>query len=449
MNFRSLLFIPPIAAGIAGFIWMTNRPAPEIEQLPETAVVVRVQTVEPRQMSSTAIGFGRVEAAQSWSAISEIEGRIVEEPEGLDVGSIVEKGQSLIAIDRTDYELSRQKSLANMENVVAQLAELARQEENSQSLLAFETRILEVAQAEFERVQALLERGTGTQAAVDTAQKALLAQETSLASLNNTLALYPAQRASLEATLAVRQAELKEVERSLEKTKIVAPFRGRVAEINADLGQFIRTGDSLITLEGTKTAEVVAEIQPRAFSSLMFGGPQTAFLSGQVFETSQFTSLMQEMGIAAKVTLSSGELSAEWPAEIVRLRGTMDSETGAMGIVVQVTDPLQVTPGLARPPLHAGTFVSVVLTAEPRDKVIAIPRHAVHLSDDGQPFVYLANDEDRLKIKDIEIGQVIGSDILVREGLVGSEILVLGSPRPPVPGLKLTLVDTSSQQQDK
>ncbi len=449
MTLRALLFIPPVAAGIAGFIWMTNRPAPEIEALPETAVVVRVQTVEPRQMSSTAIGFGRVEAGQSWSAISEIQGRVVEEPDGLDIGSIVEQGQNLIAIDRTDYELSRQKSQANIENVTAQLAELARQEENSISLRAFETRILAVAQAEYERVQALLERGTGTQAAVDTAQKALLAQETSLASLNNTLALYPAQRASLEATLAVRQAELKEVERSLEKTKIVAPFRGRVADINAEIGQFVRTGDNLITLESTETAEVVAEFQPRAFASLMFGGPQAVFLPGQVVETSQFTSLMKTMGITARVTLNSAEITADWPAEIVRLRGTMDAETGAMGIVVEVTEPLKLTPGLARPPLHSGTFVSVVLTAEPQGKVIAIPRHAVHLADDGHPFVYLANDASRLEIRDIETGQVIGGDILVRKGLNGSETLILGSPRPPVPGLKLTLVDTSPHKQDK
>lgn len=447
MNLRPLLFIPPVVLGLLGFNWMTTRPEPEVAPLPETAVVVRVQNVAPRKITSTAVGYGRVEAAKSWSAISEVEGRVVVEPAGLDVGSIVEEGQSLFAVDRTDYELSRRKSQANIESATAQLAELDRQEINSKALLEYDTRILEVAQAEYDRVQSLLDRGTGTRAAVDTAQKTLLAQETSVASLNNTIALYPAQRASAAATLAVRRAEFQEVERLLEKTQVSAPFRGRVASISAELGQFVRTGDSLITLEGTDAAEVVAEIQPAAFASLVFDGFDVAFLSGQAIETSQFTDIMKQFGVTAKVQLNGADYSASWPAEIVRLRGTMDSETGAMGIVVRVADPLKIAMDQQRPPLHVGTFVSVVLSAEPRHEVIAIPRHAVHLSDSGQTFVYLADAQDRLLMQDVKTGQVVDGDVLVTEGLTGDERLVLGTPRPPVPGLKLTPVDVSAPQQ--
>lgn len=447
MNLRPLLFIPPVVLGLIGFNWMTTRPAPEIAPLPEPAVVVRVQNVSPRKITSTAVGFGRVQAAKSWSAISEVQGRVVVGAERLDVGSIVEEGQLLFAVDRTDYELSRRKSQANIANATAQLAELDRQEINSNDLLAFETRILNVAQAEFDRVQSLLDRGTGTRAAVDAAQKTLLGQETSVASLNNTIALYPAKRASAAATLAVRRAEFQEVERLLEKTEISAPFRGRVAAISAETGQFVRTGDSLITLESTDAADVVAEIQPAAFSSLMFDGFDMPFMTGQALETSQFTELMNRFGISARVQLNGTEFAASWPAEIIRLRGTMDSETGAMGIVVRVADPLRISAQLRRPPLHAGTFVSVVLSAKPRNDVIAIPRHAVHLSDTGQSFVYLADDQDRLKMQDVTTGQVVDGDVLITKGLGGDETLVLGTPRPPVPGLKLTPVDVLAAQQ--
>lgn len=447
MNLRPLLFIPPVVIGVLGFNWMTSRPVPEVAPLPEASVVVRAQTVSPRKITATAVGYGRVEAAKSWSSISEVEGRVVVEPAGLDVGSIVEEGQSLFAIDRTDYELSRRKSQANIESATAQLAELDRQEINSKALLTYETRILDVAQAEFDRVQSLLERGTGTRAAVDTAQKTLLAQETSVAGLNNTIALYPAQRASAAATLAVRRAEFQEVERLLEKTEVSAPFRGRVASISAELGQFVRTGDSLITLESTDAAEVVAEIQPAAFSGLVFDGFELPFMAGQAIETSRFSELMQQFGVSATVQLNGADYAATWPAEIVRLRGTMDSETGAMGIVVRVADPLRIDAGTRRPPLHAGSFVSVILSAEPRHDVIAIPRHAVHLSDSGQPFVYLSDAEDRLQMQDVETGQVLDGDVLITAGLDGGETLVLGTPRPPVPGLKLTLVDVQPAQQ--
>lgn len=446
MNFRPLLFIPPVALGVLGFVWMTSQPAPVVEPLPEAALAVRVLEIAPRSIAGTATGFGRVVADHSWPAISEVQGRIVDMAPGINVGSIVEKGQLLVAVDRTDYELSRQKSLANIESVEAQLSELTRQEMNSEALLEVETRILTVAQAELDRVQALLERGTGTQAAVDVAQKTRLSSDTSITNLNNILALYPAQRASLRATLAVRQAELREVERLLEKSVITAPFRGRVATLSAEVGQFVRSGDTLITLESTKAAEITAEIQPRAFSSLVLGfAPSDSSVAG-AFETSQFTQMMSEVGVQAEVSMATSDMSGTWPAEIVRLRGTMDSDTGAMGIVVRVDDPLRAAPEFRRPPLHTGSFVRVTLTATPIDGVIAIPRHAVHLSDTGQPYVFLSNAEDRLELRDVTLGRILDDDVVVADGLAGKDMLVLGDPRPPVPGVKLTPVVTAPVQ---
>lgn len=449
MNLRPLLFIPPVALGILGFVWMTSRPAPDVATVPETALAVRVLTVEPRKIASSATGFGRVEAEHSWSAIAEVQGRVIDMPKGINVGSIIDKGAPLIAVDRTDYELSKQKSQANIEAVTAQLAELARQEDNSKALLAVEARILAVAQVEFDRVQSLLDRGSGTQASVDAAQRALLAQETSITNLNNTLALFPAQRASLKATLAVRQAELLEVDRSLEKSVIVAPFRGRVAAMAAEIGQFVRIGDNLITLESTAAAEIVAEFQPRAFGAMMFATPEAVLLGQQIVETSQFTQFMEKAGVTARVALASGNMAAEWPADVVRMRGTMDGETGAMGIVVRVADPLKLTPGLMRPPLHSGTFVGVTLSVAPQDGIIAVPRHAVHLSDTGAPFVYLSDAENRLTLRDIKVGQVLGDEVVILGGLSGGERLILGDPRPPVPGLKLAPVDATTPPQAK
>ena len=444
MNLRPLLFIPPVALGVFGFMWMTSRPAPEVAPTPEAALAVRVQMVSPAQVSNSASGFGRVKAERSWSAISEVQGRVAEMAENLDVGTIVEQGQPLFAVDRTDYELARKKSQANIDAITSQIAELDRQETNSQTLLKVQTRVMNVAQAEFERVQALLERGAGTQAAVDTAQKVLLGQEVSVTNLNNTLALFPAQRASLQSTLAIRQAELQEVERSLEKTMIAAPFRGRISALGVEAGQFVRVGENLITLESTDAAEITAEIQPQAFGSMMFS--TSAVLQGgqQGLTTGQFTQIMKTANVTASVALANGGFVADWPADIVRLRGTMDPETGAMGIVVRVADPLKLTPGTRRPPLHSGTFVKVTLSVTSQDDAIAIPRHAVHLDDMGQPYVYLSDADNRLQLRGIALGPLLGENVVVNTGLTGGEWLVLGDPRPPVVGMKLAPVDTTA-----
>ncbi|MEP2715183.1 HlyD family efflux transporter periplasmic adaptor subunit [Pseudophaeobacter sp.] len=444
MNYRPLLIVPPLLIGVLGFVWMTSGADPDPESPAEAELAVRVQQVVPREIIVTAEGFGRVEAEHSWEAIAEVQGRVVHLSAGLNTGSIVEAGTVLVEIDQTDNKLSRQKTLANIASVEAELAELSRQEENSERLLLVEQRILKVAEAELARVRSLLERGAGTQASVDTAEKTYLAQQTSVTDLTNTLSLFPAQGDALRASLAVRQAELAEAERALEKSTITAPFRGRVASMNAETGQFVSTGDSLLSLDSTAAAEVVAEVQPGSFGPVVFRSLQSSIQQDGGFDTSQFIDALHRAGVGAQVELATTDRFAPWQAEIVRMRGTMDIETGTMGIVVKVTEPLKASAGVLRPPLHTDSFVRVVFSSQPRPESIAVPRHALHQGDDGASFVYLADSDNRLEIRAVQTGEIIGSEVLVRQGLTGGETLVLGQPSPPVPGMKLTLVPVAA-----
>lgn len=447
MNFRPLLFIPPVALGVAGFMWMTTPREVPSEPVPEMALAVRVQTVAPRQHTVAANGYGRVTAAHSWSAVSEVQGRVTHLAEGLAEGTIVEAGQVLIEIDRTDYELSRQKALANIAAAEAGLAELDRSEANSRRALEYEQSILTVAQNEYERVQSLVGRGTSTEATLDSARKTLLAQEAKVTSLTNTLALFPAQRASAEAALAVRRAELAEAERALQKTTLTAPFRGRATAVTIDEGQFVRSGDSLITLDNTDTAEITAEIQPSAFQPMItsaFGGKASV---QALVDTARAVEIFAQAGITAQVQLANGMPGASWPAQIVRVRGTQDAQTGALGIVVRVDDPLLAAPQLGRPPLNSGAFVSVIFSTTPEAPMLTIPRDALHLDDDGTRFVYLADADDRLARRTVTTGPVIGAEIVIREGLSTGDRLVLGDPRPPIPGMKLDPVDVTARGQ--
>lgn len=437
MTLRPLLFLLPVLAGIAGFIVMTredDRPSAPPE---DTRLAVRVVELRPHPVSATAVGYGRVEAVRDWSAIAEVQGRILSLAEDVAVGSILDAGTVLAEIDRTDYELSRQKSLANIAAAEAQLSELDRQVENSRASLEVEQRILEVAQAEFDRIASLVGRGTSTQASLDSTQKVLLAQTNAVTQLENTLALYPSQRETLEATLAVRKAELAEAERSLEKTTLRAPFRGRVSQLNVEDGQFVRIGDTLLTLEDTAAAEITAEVQPSAFVPMILVGLGDRYSADSIVDISQAVEILTGAGITAEVSMQIAGIDARWPAELVRLRGTMDSETGTLGLVVRVKDPLVGMRQINRPPLNVGSFVTVTFSTRPQPDGLTVPRRALQYDDDGASFVYVVDEGDRLGKRFIETGQVIGENILVLDGLKGGELLVLTDPRPPVIGMAL------------
>jgi multidrug efflux pump subunit AcrA (membrane-fusion protein) len=373
--------------------------------------------VTPAPLVATATGYGRVEAVREWSAVSEVEGRINRLSEGLAEGTIVDAGQVIAEVDKTDYELSIQKTQANIAVAEAALAELDRQEANSKASLEVEERILAVAQAEVDRASRLMASGSGTQSSLDTAQRTLLSRETAVVALQNTLALYPSQRASAEAALALRQAELAEEQRSLGKTTLTAPFRARVSEVNIEEGQFIRVGDSLLTLEGTDAAEVVAEIQPRSFAPLVQLALSEMFQRGTEVDSTQVVNFLKSAGVTASVIMDLADFQATFPAELVRFRGEIDSDTGTLGIVVRVADPLMANRDRPQPPLNVGSFVSVVLQAAPVDGVIAIPRAAVHQDDNGAPFVFLSDADNRLLVQSITPGQVVDDVIVVRDGL--------------------------------
>ena len=419
---------------------MTRDDTPPADAPAQSALAVRVTELVPHEVSATATGYGRVEPVRDWSAISEVQGRILELADGLAVGAIVEKDSVLAEIDRTDYELARQKSLANIAAAEAQLAELARQEVNSRASLEVEQRILAVAQAEYDRIEALVGRGTSTQAARDSAQKTLLAQTNAVTQLENTLALYPSQKESLESTLAVRRAELAEAERSLEKATLTAPFRGRVNAINVEEGQFVRTGDALLSLDDTAAVEITAEVQPSEFVPMIAVALGEKFHSDAVIDISEAVSILTGAGITAEVGMQIAGMQPRWPAEIMRLRGTMDSETGTLGLVVRVKDPMFSQRQINRPPLNVGSFVSVTFSSPPQPDGMTVPRAALRYDDDGSPFVYLADENSQLAARAIETGQVIGENVLILGGLEGGERLVLTDPRPPVISMALDQV---------
>ncbi len=440
MNLRALLILPPVLLGVLGYLWMTSASDTPAAPPGERAVAVRTVAVVPRPIAAKAVGYGRARAERRWSAVSELQGRISILAEEIAEGGIVAAGQLLAELDRTEYELARKKALANIAAAEARIAELERAEANARRALKVQNSILEEVRIEFERTESLVSRGTRTEAALNTARKALLAQEASVIDLTNNLALYPEQRISADAVLEVRRAELAEAERSLEKTIVIAPFNGRVTSVNTERGRFVRTGDVLLTIDNIESVEVVAEVQPRALQPLFAAVLRSQAEMPDLVDYRTAVSLLKRAGITASVGLPHRGDRAVWPAEIIRLRGATDDETGALGLVVRVTNPMVVQPSERRPPLRVGTFVAVTFEVAYPDAAIAVPRDALRYSDRDTPVLYVADAEDRLQIRAVELGPVIGPDVVIRSGLKGGETLVLSEPRPPVPGLKLAPV---------
>lgn len=438
MNWRQLLIIPPLLAGVALFLWMTREEKSGQQAAPpETALAVRVAEVTATPFRPSVSGYGRVAAASSWSAISQVQGRAVEVNPELSAGGIVVEGDLLIAIDQRDYEIALAKAEAARDSARASLRELDATEANTSETLKLERRIEAFLQTDFDRQSSLLQRGAVAETAVDHAARAHLAQQKVVLELQNRLNLVPVQREIHETTLATRNAEIEEAGRNLEQTRIFSPFTGRVARKSVTLGQFVRTGDDLLTIESIDVAEILAEFRPQTlndFFRVLFNDD----LSTLVIREDMKEAFEIIAGLDLVVTVHpANNTNRFWPANLARFSGRADEQTGALGIVVQVENPGLPDPAIRRLPLINGTFVEVRLSAPEPSSAIRIDRNALRTDLDGVDFVFLANEDSRLARRDVVVGPAVGNQVVVFSGLDEGEMVVLSDPQPAVYGMLL------------
>lgn len=445
MNLRPLLFVPPLALGVAGYIWLTA-PESEVETAPvDTITAVRTQTIALTSVIPSASGYGRVKAEDSWSAISQVQGRAKFVKDELAIGNIIRAGTEIIRIDSRDYEISLARATASRDSAVAALDELAASEQNTKATIELEKRITKLRNDDVDRKQTLLKRGSVAQASVDTSVRELLAQEKLVLNLENTLRLLPAQRASLQATIDTRVVEIEEAERALANTVISASLSGRVTAKAVSPGQFVRVGDTLVTIDSTRASEIVAEFQTRVLGNLfsvLVGDTAQSDLPTLNFTDASDT--LKQLGLTAKVRMQSGERSFFWPAELVRFDGSADPTTGTVGLVVRVDNPSMPDPNRPGPPLTNGTFVEVILSAPKPVKALRVPRSAIH-TEAGTEFVYVVDNESRLARAVITTGSVQDDLVVVLTGLPEGKRVVLSNPRPAVIGMRLDPIEDRSK----
>lgn len=444
---RKLLFIPPLAIGALGFVGLMALGAQEEASGPGAAPTpVRATTLAPTNFAPAATGFGRVEAERTWQAISQVSGRVEKLATGLAVGARLPKDTLLIRIEQRDYEIARDKAKANLASAEASLSELEVEEANTAALLEIEKRVEAVVRSDFQRQRDLSARGVASRAALDEAERALLNQERVVRELENQMRLQPVQKISLQQTIRTREVELEEAQRDLDNTEIAAPFRGRVSEEAVSLEQFVREGDSLLTLEDVSSVEILAEFQPIALRSLIAtqGDDELKELIAQSGEP-RAVNFLRRLGFSAEVIGSFGGDVFVWEAEIVRFTGRIDEETGTIGIAVRVQDPTRRDIATLRPPLNPGGFVEVRISAEAQPLLLA-PRSAVRRDPDAQeePYLYVMDAQNTLRRAPVTLGPIFDDKVVLAGGVEPGARLILSDLNPAIIGMRLTNVDASA-----
>ncbi|MCP4491685.1 MAG: efflux RND transporter periplasmic adaptor subunit [Gammaproteobacteria bacterium] len=423
-RWRTILILPPIAIGIIILaVSVSGKKPPTQSDHGEPTRLVRIINTQATDFIPVAEGYGIVQPAQIWAAVSQVSGRVVSMHPLLRNGGIISAGTELIRIDPADYELA----LVQAQN---ELAELNIQGDNASASLAIEKRNLALAEKELARKKKLATQGSISRSSADEAERSMLGSRSLVQNLQNTMALLPVQRKLLS-------SKITQAERDLTNTKLSAPFNMRVSGLSVELHQFAPAGQTLFSGESTNRIEVSAQIAMENLKPLVIGLPElpadTSTLNLNLAEIAGFKPVI-------KLDLGGAE-PAQWDAEFVRIAESVDLHTQTMGIIVAVDKPLQkIIPGV-RPPLSRGLFVQVAIAGHPQHDRIVIPRSVIRNDQ-----VYLVGDDNRLQIRPIKRLYNQQQFAIVDDSLKPGEKIIVSDLVPAVDGMLLkTEVDQALQ----
>ncbi|WP_394228721.1 efflux RND transporter periplasmic adaptor subunit [Pseudoalteromonas spongiae] len=356
-----------IVAGIIVSIIFKNPPtAKRFGGAKQAQLIVDAKTIEPRSYRVQVASYGIVKPRTQSILVAQVSGEISFISDSLRDGGFFEKGQMLLSIDERDY-----------------LAEVKIAEA---SLLSAKQALVE-------------EQARGKQALADW-------QRLGSGDAPSDLVLRKPQLAAQQANVLSAQAKLEKAQLALERTKIVAPFSGRVLKKHVDIGQVVSNNAQLAEIFATDKVEIRLPINNK---DLAFINLPEVYQSGE--KTNQ----------NSLVTFNSDLIGEQtWQGTLVRTEGAINDASQQLYVVAQIEDPYS-TPVSGQNPVKIGQYVSASIKGREIPNALVIPNNAIYQGS----YVYVLDKENQLLRKDISLAWQGESESLVATGLMANDRLVV------------------------
>jgi RND family efflux transporter MFP subunit len=296
-------------------------------------------------------------------------------------GGFFNKGQQLFSIDALDYEVALEQARAGQARAVSELANASK------------------AHA---RQQNLAKRQSASESQQDDALNRLRVAE---------------------ATLREARARISKATRDVSRTRVTAPYDGRVRSEQLDIGQFVNRGAPVATIYATDFAEIRLPVHDQ----------ELAFLDLPLATSKNNV----EGDVVARIKARFAGKDHEWKGVIVRTEGEIDPKTRMIQLVARIADPYS-TPG-GKPPLAVGLFVEAEILGKELPSVVVLPRQAVRPGDE----VFVVNSQSRLELRKLEIVKWQGNRVFVSAGLNKGDLVCITSLDDAIPGMLVRLANNS------
>ncbi|MEO0399569.1 MAG: efflux RND transporter periplasmic adaptor subunit [Pseudomonadota bacterium] len=351
----------------AGLITLMSFLRPEIERTPpkKEPPTVLFDIAEPAPVRLNVYAQGEVRPQTDITLTAQVAGRVVVTADNFVNGGAFKAGDVLATIEDADYRVA----LAGARASLAQANEALKREEAEGAL----------AEQDYKDL------GLGEEASALTLRKPQLAQA--------------------RANYAAAAAEVTAAKLNLDRTKIFAPFDGRVRERISGPGQYVAPGSQIGRVFATDIVEVRLPLTDADLEKL---GLSIAFVE---------TPEMAGPDVVLRAPLAG--IAHEWKGRIARTDGAIDPTTRQISAIAVVEDPYGAGADQGAP-LAVGLFVDAEITGRPYPSAFVLPRTALY----GRDRVYVVGADDRIAARQVNVVATARETITVGRGLRSGEKVV-------------------------
>ena len=362
-----------ISGLIIGSLILFTGPSLEPRAPPENKPLIRTITAKSESIRLSSTAFGTVSPRSENELIPEVSGSIVFMSPSLVSGGFFKKDDLLFSIEPLDYEVALEQSSAALKS----------------------------AESELENAQRNHDRQ------INLAKKQSISESRKEEAINR---LRFAESAHREANARVSLAK-----KNLERTKIRAPYDGRVRNEKIDLGQFVNRGQSIASIYAIDSAEIRLPVHDK----------ELAFLDLSLFETAK----SKDDAVILKATFAGEQHT--WSARIARTEGELDSRTRMINVIAEIDSPYSSKD--SRPPLTIGLFVEAEILGRFIKDAVVIPQSAIQ----DRNLVYTVNEKNRLEFKKVKILRMINDQAVITDGLKTGDTVCISALRNAEPGMEV------------
>ncbi|HEY9604680.1 MAG TPA: efflux RND transporter periplasmic adaptor subunit [Allocoleopsis sp.] len=385
-------------------------------------VPVVVATVTQKTIPIEIQGTGTVNSFSTVSVKSQVGGQLT----GVyfKQGQAVKKGDLLFTIDSRSLqaalkqaEANRGKDIAQLQQAQAKVAQAIAQVNQAKANLAKDQAQANNNQAQAQRYQTLYRQGAVSKEQADQFSTGATTQQATVEAdrnaVENAVAAVGAAKsdvASAQAALSADAAAIDNARVQLSYSSIYSPIDGRTGSLQIDRGNLVKADDTnpLITISQVRPIYVSFTIPQRMLPDL-----KTYMADGKRLEVDAL--IPKDEGHPERGELTFIDSGVDPTTGTIKLKGTFAN---------------------AQERLSPGQFVNVVLRLAQEPNAIAVPSQALQIGQNGQ-FVYVVKPDKTVELRTVAVGNTVGSETVIKQGLKPGEQVVTDGQFNLVPGAKV------------